>query len=105
MIYIITNLQTKELAQKIGKNLLEKRLVACYNLFPIESAYWWKGKILEEAEVTLILKTIEKNFPKIESFINKNSVYEMPEIAAVKVDKANKSYLSWLDGETRYSDT
>ena len=101
MIYIITNLQTKELAQKIGKNLLEKRLVACYNLFPIQSAYWWKGKILEEAEVTLILKTIEKNFPKIESFINKNSGYEVPEIVAVKANRVNQPYLTWIENEIK----
>ncbi len=49
MLIIITTLHKKEAATEIGKGLLKERLIACYNLFPVESAYWWKGKILEEA--------------------------------------------------------
>ena len=48
MILIFTTLNKKEAAEKIGKELLRKRIIACYNLLPVESAYWWKGKIEEE---------------------------------------------------------
>jgi uncharacterized protein involved in tolerance to divalent cations len=51
MITVITTLHKKEDAIRIGKGLLEKRLIACYNLWPIESAYRWKGEIEEEPDI------------------------------------------------------
>jgi|SRR3990167_1194552 len=101
MILILTTLHKKEMAHKLGHRLLEKRLIVCYNLMPIESAYWWKGKLTEENEVLMILKTKEQNFGAIENYIKENSGYEIPEIVAVKPEKVNQPYLSWLEKETK----
>lgn len=100
MILILTTLSKKQDAIKIGKGLLKGRLIACYNLFPIESAYWWKGKILKEKEIMMILKTKEKNFEKIESYIKKHSDYEIPEVVTIKPSQVNKPYLSWIEKES-----
>jgi len=99
MIFIFTNLHSREIALKIGQTLLEKRLIACYNFFPIESAYWWKGEIVRENETMLILKTTEPSYSEIESYIKENSDYEVSEVTAVKADKVNKEYLAWLEKE------
>jgi periplasmic divalent cation tolerance protein len=40
----ITNPSKKE-AKRLAKHLIEKRLIACANIFPIESLYWWKNKL------------------------------------------------------------
>lgn len=100
MILTLTTLHKKAQAVKIGQILLKKRLIVCYNLFPIESAYWWKGKIQSEKEVLMILKSKQQNFANIENIIKKESGYEIPEIIAIKPDKVNKSYLKWVEGET-----
>ena len=50
MILVLTTFQKKSEAVKIGKDLLKKRVIACYNLIPVESVYWWKGKIEEAKE-------------------------------------------------------
>jgi periplasmic divalent cation tolerance protein len=67
MILIFTTLGNKKSAVKIGKELLRKRIIACYNLFPVEAAYRWKGKIVEVDEVLMILKTKKENFDKVET--------------------------------------
>lgn len=101
MILILTTLHKKEAAVKIGKELLKKRIIACYNLLPIESAYWWRGRITEENEVLMILKTRKGNFEKVESHLKKHSGYETPEVVSIEASKANKSYLNWIDSETK----
>jgi len=51
-------------ARKIGRALLEKRLVACVNMFNgMQSMYWWDGAIEEDQEVVLIAKTIREKIP------------------------------------------
>ena len=100
MILIISTIHKKENAVKIGQGLLKERLIACYNLFPVESAYWWKGKLLEENETLVLLKTRASNFEKVERYIKDNSGYEVPEVIAVAPEKVNLSYLKWVDEET-----
>lgn len=97
MILIFTTFHQKPDAVKIGKALLKSRLIACFNLFPVESAYWWKGKILDDKESLVILKTKESKFDKIESYIKKHSGYEVPEIVAIRAGKVNKAYLKWIN--------
>jgi len=101
MILIFTTLHKKDMAHSIGKGLLEKRLIACYNLTEIESSYWWKEEVISENEVLMIFKTKSENFAKIESYLKENSGYEVPEIVAVKPEKVNQPYLDWSDKETR----
>lgn len=101
MILIFTTVATKQEAKKIGNGLLKKHLIACYNMFPIESAYWWKGKIENTKEVLMILKTRQENFAPIEAYINKHSSYETPEIVSIKAQEVNQPYLNWLDKEIK----
>ncbi|KKR88058.1 MAG: CutA1 divalent ion tolerance protein [Candidatus Curtissbacteria bacterium GW2011_GWA1_41_11] len=101
MILILTTFQKKSEAVKIGKDLLKKRVIACYNLIPVESVYWWKGKIEEAKEFMMILKAQKEDYRKIESIIIQSSSYETPEVISVKPDKVNKSYLDWISAETK----
>ena len=101
MIYLFTTLHKKESALKIGKGLLKERIIACFSLCPVESSYWWKGKILDEKETFMILKTRKENFKKIENYIKKHSGYEIPEVVAVEPKQVNTPYLNWVREETR----
>lgn len=96
LIYI-TCKDEKE-AVKISKHLLKKRLIACSNMHPIRSMYWWKGKIQDEKEVTIIAKTTEKNYDKIKEEVSKIHSYDVPCI--LKIDaEANESYEQWVNKE------
>lgn len=101
MVLIFTTARNKKTAHGIGKVLLKERLIACYNLFSVESAYWWDEKIVDDREILMILKTKSISFSKIEAYIKKYSGYEVPEIVLVQAQKVNLPYLNWLKNETK----
>ncbi len=87
-------------ATKIAKHLLHKRLIACANIFPIKSIYWWKGKIEERAEVVLLLKTLREKAPLVRKEIEAMHSYDVPCITEIQV-KPNEKYAGWMGGEIR----
>jgi periplasmic divalent cation tolerance protein len=86
--------------RKISNHLLNLHLVACSNLFPIKSLYWWKGEIEDESEVAIILKTQEKHKEQIISEIKKMHSYDVPCIEFLKIESGNPDYLKWIEEET-----
>jgi periplasmic divalent cation tolerance protein len=93
LIYI-TN-PTKKEANKIAVSLLNKKLIACGNIFPTESIYHWKGKVINKKEFVLIVKAKESYFKKIKEEVEKIHSYEIPCI--IKIQAAgNKKYYKWL---------
>ncbi|MFH0755195.1 MAG: divalent-cation tolerance protein CutA [bacterium] len=98
IIYITyPNLKT---AKKIVASLMESRLIACGNFFPIQNTYWWKGKIENSKEVVSIVKTKTKNWEKVKSIVIKLHSYETPCIIKMVVS-ANDDYESWINKEVR----
>ena len=88
-------------AKKISRHLIENKLVACANIFPINSIYSWEGKIKEDNEVVVLLKTRDNNYENIESEIKKLHSYDIPAIYSWTVDKINKDYLTWIKKDTK----
>ena len=98
MALIYITCKDKEEAKKISKHLLEKRLIACANIFPIESMYWWKGKIEEVNEHVIIAKGLD--FEKIKQEVRKIHSYDVP--AILKIDaEANEEYMDWVKKEVK----
>jgi periplasmic divalent cation tolerance protein len=98
IIYIThPNLKT---ARKIADHLLRKKLIACVNYFPIESAYWWKGKVASEKEIVSILKTKKENWKKVRDEVEKIHPYKTPCIMKFDVE-SNEDYAKWIKKETK----
>ncbi len=88
----------KKEANKITIHLLRKRLIACANVFPIKSMYWWNNKIAGHNEYAIFAKTNDENFKKLEIEVKKIHSYEIPCI--LKLDAvANKEYEKWSRNE------
>lgn len=96
MIFIYITCQNKKEAKEIGIALIQKRLAGCCNIFPIESIYKWKNKIVKDKEVVLIAKTLKKNFEKIEKEVKKLHSYTIPCILEIPIKRGNLEYLNWL---------
>lgn len=99
IIIYITNPDLKT-AKKVASHLLKKRLVACANFFPIESAYWWQNKIENSKEVAAIVKTTEKNWAKVKTEVKKIHPYKTPCIIKIAVE-ANRGYEKWIKSEVK----
>ena len=102
--YIIIYVTTGSIneAKKIGRVLVEEKLVACSNIIsPIRSIYSWQGKICEDKEALMIMKTKKKLFKKIVERVEILHSYDVPEIIAMPILEGSSKYLSWLNEETK----
>lgn len=99
MIFVLTTTDKITIAKRITKTLLDQKLIACASIIPMESSYWWKGKIANEKEFQLVLKTKAENYEKIEKLIKKLHTYDLPEIISINIAKAGKDYLAWIASE------
>ena len=88
-------------AKHIAINLLRKRLIACANIFPIKSIYWWQGKIASGTESVIIAKTISKKYKKVEQEVIKLHSYRVPCILRINA-VSNKEHEQWLNKEINY---
>lgn len=101
VIIVTTTCKNKKEAEKIIRHLLTKRLIACAEIHPIESIYWWNGKIEKAKETSLVLKTTKRLVKKVESEIEKIHSYDTPVIVAIKPEEINKKGKAWLRKEVK----
>ena len=91
----------EEEARKIANHLLEKRLIACANMFKIESIYRWKSAVENENEIAMIMKTQESNIQGIISEVKAVHSYEVPCVVSWPIADGNPDYLKWIKDETK----
>ncbi len=96
-IFYVT-LSTVDQARQISRALVEEQLAACTNWFPITSTYRWEGRIAEETETVLIIKTQEGYRGAIEEVIRRHVSYTNF-IGEIALESVNASYLQWLNAE------
>ena len=95
-IFLYTTVNKKKGAQRIAKILLQKHLIACANIFPIDSHYWWQNKIQHDKEFGMVLKTKAINYRKIEKEIEKIHPYDCPCLVSFEIKGGYKPYLDWI---------
>ena len=98
-IIIYVTHKSLEDAKKITSHLLNKKLIACANFFPIESCYFWKNNLENANEIVSILKTKTENWSIVSKEIKKLHPYEVPCIIKFNVE-ANEDYEKWIHKET-----
>lgn len=82
-------------ARQISGALLAQKLIACYNLFPVASAYWWQGALQQDNEWVGLLKTVPEMEPSVEAAIRAIHPYETPCLMRLTVP-ANPDYEKWI---------
>ena len=100
-IVVFVTCGSEEEALKIAHSLVEERLTACVNLVsPVRSIYRWEGKIWDEKEWILFIKTQKERFEEVEKKVKSLHSYSVPEIIGLPIVEGSSSYLQWLLGET-----
>ncbi len=97
-IMVFMTAASRQEAQKIVTALLDKHLIACANILgPVDSEFWWQGKIDQAKEFLVLMKSDEKLFTKLSKVIKSMHSYEVPEILALPVINGWRPYLEWLN--------
>ena len=98
---VITNAPDRDVALKIARALIERKLAACVNILAeCTSVYRWRGKLETATEVPLLIKTRAAIYPELEAAIKSLHPYELPEIVAVPIERGSPEYLEWVNAET-----
>ena len=89
-------------ARRIARTLVEERLAACANVIsPIDSFYWWQGKVNEEREVALFAKTRVELVEAVIARVRALHSYSVPCVVALPILAGNPAFLDWIGAETR----
>jgi periplasmic divalent cation tolerance protein len=97
---VLTTIGSKELAEKLAQQLVERRVAACVNIIgPIRSVYHWKGKIEHEDEYLLLIKTTAAHASRLQPAFQELHPYELPECVELAIQGGSEAYLGWLTGE------
>ena len=99
MLYITAG--SRDEAKKIGRALVEERLAACANVIDgMESIYWWEGKLTENREAVLIVKTRAELVATVAARVKALHSYTVPCVVALPIVDGNPDYLAWIGAET-----
>lgn len=87
-------------AARVARVLVEERLVACANLLPgARSIYRWEGRIADEREVVVLMKTRKQDWTALLSRLHELHPYDTPELVAVRVAAGAPKYMAWLEAQ------
>ena len=103
-IVVLTTVANDDEAVKFVRELLERRLIACGTLMPgARSMYRWQGKIADERETLILLKTRSARVEALQTAFGELHPYKVPEFLVLSVDSGLAKYLEWINGETSLS--
>jgi periplasmic divalent cation tolerance protein len=87
---------------RIGRSLVEERTAACVTIIaPVRSIYRWEGKIWDEKEWLLVIKTQAGRFSDVEKSVKALHSNSVPEIVSLPILEGSLPYLRWLEEMTR----
>ena len=84
-------------AETIARTLVEEQLAACVNILnPFRSIYRWEGKLADDQEWLLLIKTRAERFSAVEARVKALHSYQVPEVIALPIVQGSEGYLRWL---------
>jgi periplasmic divalent cation tolerance protein len=94
---VMTSVGTEQQAVEISEELVARRLATCINIVPcLRSIYRWKGKVCEDSEYLLIIKTRRALFGAVSDAIRELHSYELPEVLEFPVAMAEPNFHAWV---------
>ena len=99
LIYITTD--TPDNAHLIGKALVEEGLAACANILaPMTAIFRWDGRVKEERETALLVKTTEQQVDALTKRVVALHTFSCPCVVSIPIDGGNSAFLRWIVNET-----
>ena len=81
----------------LAATLLDEKLIACANIIDgVRSLYRWGGKLCDDTECLLIIKTIPAHVHRLTERIATLHPYDVPEVLALSTVDGHVPYLDWV---------
>ena len=101
LMVVVTSVGTEDQALDVAHALVRSRHAACVNILPnVHSIYRWKGRVCDDSEMLLLIKTRAAHFDAVRETIHKVNTYELPEVLGYRVDWASPGFATWVDKMT-----
>ncbi len=101
-IVVLMTCPNADEARTIVDTLLAEKRIACANMVhPVRSLYWWEGKVNNDDEILVVMKTRQDCFDGLEKTVKSLHSYSVPEIIALPVVAGSRDYLNWIDETTK----
>jgi len=100
MIHVTTTCGDLETARRLAAAVVTARLAACGNIVPgVKSVFHWQGRVEEDEEVSLTLKTRAEHLKAVVEMLTKWHPYDLPVITWEEVESTADAE-AWLREET-----
>jgi len=83
-------------AKGLGYLIIDNKIAACVNFWPISSCFNWEGSMKCLEQVMLQIITFESKIEEVTKIISENHSYNIPLIAGVDIRRINHSYKEWM---------
>ena len=84
-------------ARALAHALVEARVAACVNIVPaIHSVYRWEGKVMDDAEQILVIKTTQDRVADLREALFARHPYDVPEFVVMPIAETSDAYGAWL---------
>ncbi|SPP88548.1 protein CutA homolog [Drosophila guanche] len=87
----------RESAKKLAHGIIDRKIAACVNIIPkIESIYMWEGKVTEDDEYLMMIKTRTERIDQLSKFVRENHPHSVAEVISMPIENGNLPYLNWI---------
>ena len=100
-VVVLCTAPDEQTAARLARGLVEARLAACVNVITgVRSFYRWQGKVEDDAEVQMLIKSRRGRAAELEAFLSREHPHDVPEILFLPIDDGSAPYLEWLHKQT-----
>ena len=100
IVLVMSTFSDLSTTEMCARHLVERSHAACVQIDgPIRSVYQWKGRIENDQEFLLLIKTSPESLDRCVSALKQNHSYELPEIVVLHA-QASAAYASWVTEQT-----
>lgn len=90
-----------EWADKITRDLIDRKLVACGHQFSIQATYTWQGRTESNPETRVAFHTRQELAEEIAAVVVAAHPYDVPCIITLPIGAASPAYAEWVTASTR----
>ncbi len=97
---VTTTVADMDQASQLAREIVEADLGACVQIDSVRSVYRWEGRVCDQPECRLTIKTRSALYDALAKFIAERHPYQLPEIVGRDLSDGSAAYLRWIAEQT-----